>query len=92
MRALKKRSKKAWQAAETQIDAIAKHPYLGEELEEEWAGARAVHFGRDAYRLIWEVVEKEEVLWVLLVGAKKIREGTIYSRQRPTTDQWPPSD
>jgi hypothetical protein len=69
------------------IDRVAANPtVMGKELRDRWEGARAVHFADDKHRLVWEVHHDRELVIVLLVGPKRDRHGTIYDRERPTTD------
>lgn len=65
---------------------VSEYPYrIGVPLGGRWKGARAVHFGSDNYRLVWEVDEEREIVTVLIVGRKKRSHGTIYDRPRPGT-------
>jgi mRNA-degrading endonuclease RelE of RelBE toxin-antitoxin system len=57
---------------------------MGCELRDEWAGARSLHFGRDRYRLIWQVNTGEAEIIVLRVGCKATPRGTIYQEDRPS--------
>lgn len=69
---------------------MVNNPDQGEALEDEWEGARGLHFGKDAYRLIWEVDHAESLIVMLRAGKKKRRDGTIYDELRPITGRWPP--
>lgn len=57
---------------------------MGYKLRDEWAGARSLHFGRDRYRLIWQVNGSEAEVIVLRVGRKATSRGTIYQEGRPS--------
>jgi mRNA-degrading endonuclease RelE of RelBE toxin-antitoxin system len=53
-------------------------------MRDEWKGCRALHFGRDAYRIIWEVHEDDEVVLILRVAGRFDPERTsIYDEPRP---------
>ena len=84
LKRLKSRERKVYQQARKMIDRVAENPRtMGEPLLERWAGARAVHFADDKYRLIWELDAARNQVVVLLVGPKKDPHGTIYDRPRP---------
>ena len=65
------------------VDELRGWPYAGEELEDEWEGARGLHFWNDRYRLIWEVDEEIHVVVLLRVGPKRQGRTTIYEEPRP---------
>jgi len=52
---LRRREKRIYAEAYALITELATEPFMGCELRDEWAGARSLHFGRDRYRLIWQV-------------------------------------
>jgi mRNA-degrading endonuclease RelE of RelBE toxin-antitoxin system len=48
------------------------------------SGQVRLHFGRDRYRLIWQVNGSEAEVIVLRVGRKATSRGTIYQEGRPS--------
>lgn len=86
LKRLKKHDRIAYQQARSMIGLVAEDPdAMGYPLDGRWHGARACHFGRDRYRLIWELNDERHAITVLLVGAKQQRRSTIYDRPRPDT-------
>jgi mRNA-degrading endonuclease RelE of RelBE toxin-antitoxin system len=61
-------------------------PENSEALREPWEGCHAAHVGQDLYRVIWEVDLEIRVVYVLRVGPKDKRHGTIYDEPRPDRD------
>lgn len=81
---LRRREKLVYKDAYALISALAVDPFVGYELRDEWEGARSLHFGRDQYRLIWQVNAQESEVIVLRVGRKTNSRGaTIYDEPRP---------
>jgi mRNA-degrading endonuclease RelE of RelBE toxin-antitoxin system len=94
LRLLKRQDPKAHREVDQMFDKLELKPDLGYELRDEWEGCRAIHVGRDRYRVIWEVLDPEpdytgvadEVVPVVIlrVGPKTDAAGrTIYDRGRP---------
>lgn len=85
LRRLRSRDRKIFNRAIELIDEICADPdEIGYELEDEWVGAKAIHFWNDSHRLIWEVDLEDELVIVLRVG-KRFGRGRrpIYEDDRP---------
>jgi addiction module RelE/StbE family toxin len=85
LKRLAKRERTVYNEARSMIGLVAENPRrVGYDLDGEWEGCRALHFARDAYRVIWEVDHVQERIVVLRVGKKRGIGGTsIYSQPRP---------
>lgn len=94
LKRLKSRDPKAYREVELLLTNIEKTPDLGYPLLDEWEGCRAVHCGRDRYRIIWEILSPVEdydkaggevvPIAIFRVGPKTDARGhAIYDDPRP---------
>jgi mRNA-degrading endonuclease RelE of RelBE toxin-antitoxin system len=65
---------------------LADDPHIGSELISEWDGCRAIHFGNDQYRLIWEIHEEDKVVIILRAAKRFGIGGSVYEQGRPAVD------
>jgi mRNA-degrading endonuclease RelE of RelBE toxin-antitoxin system len=75
-------NRSAYREFERLKDRLKDDPSFGAPLLDDWEGARAVHFGMDAYRLIWEVDEETCLVTILRVG-RRFDRGGIYYQAKP---------
>ena len=81
---LRRRDRKIWREALAAIEHVALNPDEGIALQDEWEGARRLHFWQDKYRLIWETDHGEQTVTILLVGRRfNLKRRSIYDRERP---------
>jgi mRNA-degrading endonuclease RelE of RelBE toxin-antitoxin system len=83
LKRLKRVDRKAFQNAMEAIEAVRMMPRMGTPLRDKWEGCLHRHFGRDKYRVIWDVDDDDRVVGILRVGKKKLPHGTIYDEPRP---------
>jgi len=83
---LAKRERQVYQEAiDVLADVCAAPNEAGYPLKREWEGCRALHFGRDRYRFVWEPDDEAKCLAVLRVGKRGAQAVSIYDLPRPSS-------
>ena len=81
---LRKLARPVYQEALKLVDEVCAAPELeGKPLKREWEGCRSKHFGRDRYRLVWEVDDERECIVVLRVAHRGAQGTPVYNKPRP---------
>lgn len=84
LRRLRGQNRAIYNSAESLILLACEHPgEIGYPLEDEWEGARAVHFWSDQYRLVWEEDDEAEFVIVLRVAKRFPKGRSLYDYSRP---------